>query len=169
MIDTIKKIQAVKSHATTVASDRYKRILEAFARKAKVISKIRNLNCGGCGVAALAMYRYLTANGIRVEIYAGYRDYLCYEHSRDIKRIRNGLDPLYVPNHIYLKVGAKLYDSDMNSKELNADFVHSAKINERMLLTLLNESSNWNHAFDRKSHINFIEAVFEVDLSDVKV
>ena len=134
------------------------------------LDSIPNINHGGCGISALAIYRWCKANGVKVSkrpfvilLSESYGDKWTIEHNRDI--IEMGDFRRITLSHVAIKVGKKLIDS---TGQPDLDYYkhrQPEQLNESELIEALD--SSWNHMFDREESIPKIELALNIDLSDV--
>ena len=135
-----------------------------------VLGRIPDINCGGCGISALAMYRWLKDNDKLVGdesftyLYVSY-DSSFTENDSILKEKKN--HKLKSASHIMLFHNGRLIDSDGNAVQ-NRYINRHNKITEDSLLYSINFSC-WNDDFDRKEYVPFIEQKLGVELSDVKI
>jgi hypothetical protein len=134
------------------------------------LNYIDNINCGGCGIAALALYRWRKAHRLKTYgfsfLYQKYDDWELKHNQRCIES--NDLDSIEVPAHIALRVGTRLHDSNgANAKDSCSTPLTQHGINESILLYVINEIDGWNSTFNRRRAIPQIENLLGVDLSDV--
>ncbi len=114
----------------------------------EALSKIPNLNHGGCGFAAVALWHRIKKD---------------YPRSRPKIVLISWFEEMKTPrscSHIVVQFGRKLYDSDGE---------YSRKGGYRLvldrpdpLLPVLKEENEWNSAFDRK-HVKDIAHALELE------
>lgn len=138
------------------------------------LNSIPYINQGGCGLSALAIYRWCKKNGIEVSD----RPFvvLCedeYELSHNNSALENGnVEDIWIP-HVTVELDGELWDSTGNEDDheqgscfewlnLRTDY----KLNEEELVTILNIDS-WNDSFNRRKYRDIIALGLDVDLSDV--
>lgn len=132
------------------------------------------INCGGCGIYALAVARYLMNRGFdNLELIA-----CCRSYEQDIKEnIENNNHIIdNVPAHIVLKAGDYCFDAK------HGVFVHDVFIetmqdddkecliidfNEDNLVKAINQIDDWNSSFERAELVPVIEKNFDVSLKDL--
>ncbi|MFW5848061.1 MAG: hypothetical protein ACOCVF_04025, partial [bacterium] len=135
---------------------------------------------GGCGLAALAISRYLKKLGRKsqikfVFIHSGlfsnkseFRNNFEYIEKKN-KNNNSNNDGLCVPNHIVIKYRGRYYDSDgkYDFDETCENFVLVE--DEKDLLQTLNtpKLNGWNTRFYRPSAIEHFETNLEIDLCDI--
>lgn len=137
------------------------------------LDSIWSINCGGCGISALAIYRWCKAHDIEVSerpfVFLNDDE---WENERNEERLTSGnLDAIIIPNHIAIELDGTLHDStgelDWYPDDWSALDYH---LNEAELLAAINTSQPraWNSDFNREKHIPKIVAQLEIDLSDVE-
>jgi hypothetical protein len=135
------------------------------------LNSIRYINHGGCGIAALAIYRWSKANGHFVPEHA-FRFLWDYdeaeERDRNDERLFNGeLSDVATPSHIVIELYDGLYDSDgLYDPDAAGDLEQEYHLNADELLAVIN-AGNWNSLFNRARYIPVIEFALGIDLSDV--
>lgn len=133
-----------------------------------ILDSIDCINYGGCGISALAMFRWLQKNNMLTGdesftyLYVDW-DYTFFENDNVIKQ--NSTDKLKAASHIMLFHNGKLIDSE-------GSIVQPKYVNqhENISLDALMESINftrWNSMFNREESIPIIEHELEIELSDV--
>ena len=139
----------------------------------KYLNNIPNINDGGCGVSALAIYRWIKAHYQvkNVEIlfcYGCWRSVWDYRNNKQVFRIGKG--NLSSPSHVVLKYKNFIFDSSGIIKDLKSEFpnIHKAtRLN--LFISVLNDLNEWNDSFERKPKvIKNIEKYLNINLSDVK-
>lgn len=76
------------------------------------LSNINDINRGGCGIAALAMIRWIRKN-LHREV-----DNIYFEHTRNhdfnnnSNYLKKGVDMIAAPTHIYISFKKKIFDVD---------------------------------------------------------
>lgn len=135
-----------------------------------VLNSICDINYGGCGISALAMYRWLKNNNKLkgnesfTYLYISF-DNCFYENDPILKKeVDRRLSSC---SHIMLNRGGKHYDSEGSNVKSRFTRKHK-KITEEQLIESLN-FGEWNDTFDRETYIPFIEKKLNVDLSDIVV
>lgn len=122
-------------------------------------------NNGGCGIIALALYRYL-----RKDCSLFLVDYYNSHTMKEIKDNNASNKPFKVPLHMSLFIENNIIDTygikhidDYHNR--NVDFV-IVPFNERSLLETIN-NKGWNRRFNREEKIPIIEKTLNVKLNDV--
>lgn len=137
--------------------------MKTFDQLKEFLSNIPCIHHGGCGIATLAMYKFLRNNGEDCNI--------AYLHkSSDVNGAINNLnyyrDNTQTPdsaNHVCLFYLGQFMDC---SKILNpSDYKCIIFGNEEMLLKSVKNVSKWNSDFDRETNIPLIEEFLEFSLN----
>ena len=135
----------------------------------KFLSGINNINSGGCGIAALAMIRWIRKN-LNKEITNIYfihtflNPYV--EENRRYINERKGV--ICAPSHVYISFGGKIFD--VFEYELKKYMYNTMQFkSEEILINSINNIGTWNRFFDRKESIPVIEAYLDISLSDIVV
>ena len=133
------------------------------------LSGIPCINEGGCGIAALAMYRWLKKNHTSEEmskikfVYIEWDDDSVYEHN---ERFNDGYW-LDAPTHCVL-----LYKGNYIDSNGDVDFDkwgdYTFEINDESVIVDSIINGCWNSMFDREKWIPIIEKELGIDLSDIK-
>ncbi len=133
------------------------------------LDSIPNINRGGCGISALAVYRWCIKNGIEISD----RPFvvLCDDewdaiHCNDYLE-NNDLDNAWF-SHLAIEIDGELYDSE---GAIDGDLWLRCpyQLSEDELLYAMNEVSGWNSDFRRERNVPIIELGLDIDLSDVDV
>lgn len=135
--------------------------------------KIKKIDSGGCGVAALSMFRYLKKinlinyNDSFAFIYYkdSYNDFLINEMILNNKLIKMP----HVPNHVALNIGGVLTDTDGQFFTTCEDVIQNISFErEDFVVDTINNLENWSKEFNR-SQLNKISKYFKIDLSDILI
>jgi len=140
--------------------------------KLEKLEDIKHINHGGCGVAALAIYRYLVNNGIYQKYLSFTFTYVGWDRSlyeKNLDNHNNGLiENLEVPSHIVVTFKGSIHiDSEGWNRyigETKYVYTHEATLEE--VENLVN-SHGWNHLFDREEIVPIVEKIFDINLSDI--
>ena len=141
-------------------------------KKLKKLNCVDSINRGGCGISALAIYKYLERKGKLVEdtaivyLYADDDDYIFYKNQNN----RNLGFTVGPPAHAILRLGEYYIDSTNVSKNIK-DFKHAYNSHEMSLDELINSvnTGGWSFMFDREIEIPKIEKIMKVELSEVEI
>jgi hypothetical protein len=132
------------------------------------ISKIPYINAGGCGIAALAMYRWIENNKPellnKTEILFIYRDDE-EDYKTNCELLQTNKTVLKVPSHVVIKVKKKLY----NNMHWRTYQEHTVTL--KHLINTINNTKkcNWNTMFHRDPNTSIISKKLNVNLNDVKL
>ncbi len=132
------------------------------------LNRIPGINSGGCGVAALAIYRWLMAQGekdLTIDFFYVSSDK--HDKEANSQLIQKGELELIAPSHVAVGRGHTLIDShgiDEIAERYN--FGHS--VNEEIMVATLNNRDSWNTYFDRK-HTKRIAKTLKINLSDIDI
>ena len=134
------------------------------------LNNIPYINCGGCGISALAIYRWCKASGIEISdrpFVFLWRDGDEWEVSNNDSLLFEGeIDRVEAPCHIVIELHNEYYDSEGQGYE--QDFIKQEyHLNEQELLNVINRTGEWNSMFRRAKNIGKIEFALGIDLSDV--
>jgi len=141
----------------------------------KILKKLNDVDCinyGGCGVSALAIYRYMEKNGILNEttkiIYTYHKDDIDLYNTNQERNKNN--TALHAPAHILIQHEGIYFDTIKMSKKIK-DFrynyyYHEATLNE--LIMSIN-TGGWNWSFNRGSGVPEIEKIVGVNLTEVDI
>jgi hypothetical protein len=137
--------------------------IENFEEVRKYLSNIPNINYGGCGVAALSMYRWLEKNKNKKSNLV-----ICYNNSekyeKTIENLGKDNDKLFAPSHCGIKYKNNFLDARENI--FIAIYCHSHLIDEKKMLQLINFGDFWSEEFER-GNTREISQRLKIDLSDV--
>lgn len=127
-------------------------------RAVEFLDSIPYINSGGCGIAALAIARYVHKENPRIKLKFGFLgDYGTNEDgSRD------------APSHVVLLWDGHRVDSNGIDSAFSQHWELIESLDESDLVASLNNVSTWNSAFDRAGELPGIERELDIDLSDVK-
>ena len=148
--------------------------IKNFQDVRKYLAKIPNLHNGGCGISALAMYRWHKKNTkrMRVRIAVGYASQSDFQLNSRFLAKERGLRPV-APRH----AGIIWADRETGqTMPIDArDFLDLAGFesmhifrDEAPLLAMINRKYNWNQDFKR-IYVARIAKRLDIDLSDVLV
>jgi hypothetical protein len=133
------------------------------------LSSIDSISRGGCGISALAMYRWLKKHGKTTEQTAFY--YLendAERHNNNKSYYSNKDVSLIAPCHIVLYHNDRTIDCEGYQSISSYDFQLLEK-SEEFLIKMINNIHSWNCAFRRKDHVKNIAKTLDIDLSDVLI
>lgn len=133
------------------------------------LSKIECINYGGCGISALAMYRWLKKHGKVTEQTAFYyleNDEDRYNNNREYNT--NKEITLVAPYHVVLYHNDQTIDCD-GFKPIGGYKYHILEKSEEFLIKMINNINSWNNMFSRKENVKNIAKILGINLSDVKI
>jgi hypothetical protein len=136
--------------------------MEAIVNTLNQLNNIKNINCGGCGIVALSMYRWLKKNKILPKDFKIF--YLYREHSKYLYDLNTSGNCLGA-NHIVIRCNGKLFDSTGERFFYEYEYCHTVTI--KHLIKSLNNIEEWNELFNRNLAINVIENLLNIKLNDV--
>lgn len=134
------------------------------------LDNIDSINHGGCGISALALYRWLKQNNKLVGDESFTFLYVFYASSfgkNDAILKKHNKNELTSCSHVMLFHNGKLHDSEGIGIKERYSRRHE-KISEKLLLISL-KNGTWNNCFDRNKSIPKIEKQLGIDLSDVSL
>lgn len=150
--------------------------IKSFKNVLEFLDTIRFINCGGCGIAAISLYRWLEKNKklTKNTKFFGFDDSSEEFNNNYNLLTNNGKNndlkyKLLVSSHYMIFHRNKFYDS--NGSHVEIDYRYKYEISEEQLLVLINYPSNrinWNTMFDR-NNCKEIEKTLDIDLSDIKI
>jgi hypothetical protein len=131
------------------------------------LSNIPNIKYGGCGISALAMYRWLKKNNklkksVKFLFLHSYDGYL-YRNNK--KYVEQKIGSPTACSHVGLFYNNRTIDCDgfINTR----NYKYKVKTSdENVMVMAINNLGDWNTDFNRK-HIKKIEKKLEIDMSDV--
>jgi hypothetical protein len=131
------------------------------------LSSIEAIDVGGCGIATLALYRFLKKNNIFVKMCFGYtNDHTKYFIHNTLVGIYNH-DNIIPPSHAFIFDGQNYIDCDnqMLPDDIKEYMPNIQNVSEQYMVQCIN-TPYWNPFFDR-NNIKLIEKELEIDLSDI--
>ena len=132
----------------------HKRTYTSLKSVLDFLGAVDDINRGGCGIAALAIIRWLKQNKKKTAkpVYLDDDDY----------------PPAHrAPNHIAVKLGKDYIDTSGPNGLANPEiWEYTRVVEESDLITALN-TDTWNDDFNRRRWLPVIESELGVDLSDV--
>jgi hypothetical protein len=147
-----------------------------FKSALATLGNIPSINRGGCGIAALAIHRWLLAHGVKPVVTSPFR--LLWDGDDEWEAQRND-DRLWkgeiyaanVPAHIVIELHDGLYDADgIYDPISNGDIEQDYHLTDSELLYIVNRGdANWNSRFKRAKYVPVIEQALGISLADVIV
>lgn len=135
-----------------------------FASVREYLDDIPYINSGGCGIAALSMYRWLLKNE-KVICYIKFYHRSLEDRDINQHRCSNNLF-LRAPAHVTIEYMGKDYDSRGAYTGGMGSYYVLATENE--LVRSLNYADNWNDSFERYEWVDVIEEELEINLGDIR-
>ena len=143
--------------------------LSTFNEVRNFLNNIDSINCGGCGISALAMYRWLKKHGLTTEQTAFY--YLENDedrHNNNKSYFSNKDVALIAPCHVVLYHNDQTIDCN-GFKSINSYDYQLLEKSEEFLIKMINNIHSWNCAFRRKENVPKIAKTLGISLSDIKL
>ena len=134
----------------------------------KFLSKIPDINEGGCGISALSIYRWLKKNEKEdnnkfIFLYRGCDE---KEYLNNRKALRDNKQRAVAPLHCCILYEGKFIDCDGGIDIGKYNWVQIID-EEEFIKKAINNIGTWNDCFNRK-HIGKIEKKLNIDLSDIE-
>jgi hypothetical protein len=150
--------------------------------KYKTLDDVRNflngipfINSGGCGISALAMYRWLEKNypkhAKKTVFYFFHRDKDDYRNNKSLIK-NNSYDNtnISIPSHIGIQIKNVTDVIDCYREVFIRQYEYVVKTtSEDVLINAINNVCGWNWFFNRKQSVHVIAKELDIDLSDVFV
>ena len=138
-----------------------------------IVSALRDIdlpdiNCGGCGIAALAAIRLAKKHNEDVKVIFLYTEEreMWFESNQSL--IKDGLIKFVsIPSHIAIEFDGVVVDTGGNVSMSMYSCYHY-DVTETELVLLLNHG-DWNLDFERDKAIPRIEKILDIKLDDVKL
>jgi len=133
------------------------------------LNSIPYINRGGCGIAALAMYRWLEKQNvdttkIKIHILEMHFETTIDNNKKYLETNEGYPEP---PSHIGLKIGNKTIDTE-DTVDMHRYQYHMVTDQIQLLITMINMVRKWNPMFDRE-RIPEIADRLGIDLSDINI
>jgi len=135
----------------------------------KTLNKIPHINCGGCGISALALARWIKKNQPENKakiIFMYSEDKVNLYNRNEAKLLIGNTEELFAPNHACIFYNNLYIDSNCFFKRSDFKFFQEIK-SEQLLLDAINNIGTWNEDFKREN-ITKIEILLDINLSDVR-
>ena len=135
-----------------------------FQKVCNILSSINTINDGGCGIAALTMYRHLKQYNLHRNIV------FVYEYDQNQRIDDFDTNTAVSPTHVYLSYTYNdLFDCNGEIKQSYRLYTTKRFSNsEEYLLRCINDAE-WNYMFNREHYVPMIQKKTGIDLSDVKL
>jgi len=141
----------------------------------RFLDKVPMINCGGCGISALAMYRWLKKNfpeqASKVIFHFFHRDRESFENNESlIKNNAYNENNILIPAHIGFQIKnlTKIIDSEKVVKKSRYGYQLDFD-SEHILMYAINKLCGWNDMFNREQSVPVIAKELGIDLSDVLI
>ena len=148
--------------------------METLLDVKEFLNDVDNINCGGCGVAALSMYRWMEKNNMLKGNESFTFLYVCGEgdffYDNNEKYFQGKKPQIIAPAHVVLNIDGEYIDTTSRSME-RFQYRYPRKhenVTEEELLKSLNDP-HWNESFERDCEVPFIADGLGIDLSDVNL
>lgn len=126
----------------------------AYETLRRFLEKIPNINYGGCGISALALFDHAEAAGLKPRIVFGYSPWDGgYDENQEYKR--GNRQHAESAAHIFIHFGGKDHDSD-GEYERNDHWTFDDEITRDHLVDAIRHGS-WNCSFEREKYLPKIE------------
>lgn len=134
-----------------------------FQTTRKFLDAIDNINAGGCGLAALALYDAAKREGKKpkiVYLYHAFFEHTSWIHNHEFKiGKRKKAAPC---SHVLIKINGKLWDSTgVVSKDKLFMYNTDEEITREHLIASVNNKGAWNEMFNRKKWLPEIQKFFK--------
>ena len=123
-----------------------------FKQTRKLVSEIPNINRGGCGLAALALFDAAKREGKEPKIvycYTGWDDSNLHKNNQFKEGKRKKATSCH---HVVIKLGKKYWDSTgkLDPEEIENFETLDEEITRKHLISSINNKGAWNNMFSRK-------------------
>jgi len=141
---------------------------KTFKEVQEYLGNIKYINAGGCGIAALAMYRWLKKNNQSKNTSFMFLDneWMMFQNNKKCLETNNGTPGSC--GHVVLLHGNKFIDCYGNYYNVEKFSYRLRILSEDFLVNAINNISTWNTDFNRKKEISKISKHLHIDLSDIK-
>lgn len=144
---------------------------KTFSEVQNFLSSINNINYGGCGIAVIAMYRWLKKNnqlGINVYFYYLYDRLSKNRYDNNYKALCNENLKPDTCAHAVLYYNGQFIDCNGVHDVTNYDLMQKIS-NENFILKSINNYSEWNSKFYRNVEVKRIQKALNIKMSDIKI
>lgn len=142
---------------------------KSFAEVRRYLSNVPAINCGGCGVAALAMYKWLKKND---KLHDDFKFVACYSNGQsdvyenNMRVLRDREGKAIAVSHLAIYHGSKIIDCSSPVYLPEYQLLQFFEP-EWFIVNMIKNKRTWNDWFDRRV-IPDIEKDLDIDLSDIK-
>jgi hypothetical protein len=141
---------------------------EEFEDVREFLTNISCINCGGCGLSALVMYRWLKKyNKLPEGTKILFLDNDLNNHLNNKECMSNKEGVLKAPTHIVIVLRDTYMDCANIQYNIAQRYDYILEVGENYLVECLNNIESWNYMFDRNEAMSEIESKLHIDLSDV--
>lgn len=146
--------------------------IEDFEKVREYLSKIPAISQGGCGISAVAMFRWLVSNNFDendINFVMGYKSLA--EFADNSIAFCGDEDLPYACSHIGILIQYNNRDTIIDCKErwFFSNYIQSQVVNENAMVSSINQIGQWNGCFDREKYVPKIEKKLKIDLKDIKL
>lgn len=128
--------------------------MKTFRQLKRFLSNIENIHYGGCGIATLAMYRFLVNKGENCSIAYLHKRYDLSCAINNLNYYRDNTNNPDAANHVCLFYNGQFMDC---SDVLNPSEYKFIIFGDEEMLVKSIETAFWNPSFDRDVNIPLIE------------
>jgi hypothetical protein len=145
---------------------------KTFDEVREFLSRIPSIHGGGCGIAALAIYKWLEKND---ELNHDFRFVICYDPDYDddnrylnnMKVLRTKEGKAMATSHIGIVNGGVPIDCWGPIHLTRYGLIQFVQF-EWFMTNMINNRGSWNPSFNRRDNIPYIEQILDIDLSEIK-
>ncbi len=151
------------------------RTMKTLKEITQFLNTISHIEDGGCGIAALATYRWLVKNNKHkgVKIVYLYEDDSeeCANINCEVIASKNPRRQPVCPCHVALLRNGRFIDNKgfRSEADIFDGYIEYHEVTTEFLIKTLNRVRIWNDSFNRKKGIAILQQALEVDLSDIKL
>lgn len=151
-----------------------------FYKVLKDLRTIPTINEGGCGIAALSMYRWLKQKNLLngdehfkfLYLYDDYDMFFKNQYETVIDALQNSNSEIITPDHVVFYYSDNHYDSNGTKDHIiEADEMYNINltqsVDEKQLVETINNVSDWSPKFNRNLYVPYIEEKLSITLSDI--
>jgi hypothetical protein len=125
---------------------------KTFKQTVKSLDKITDINYGGCGLAALALFDAAKREGKKVKIVYCYTGWDANELHKNNQFKEGKRKKATSCHHVVIKLGKRYWDSTgtLSKKEIKNFYTVDEEITRKHLIASINNKGAWNDVFKRK-------------------
>ena len=140
--------------------------IKSFEDVQEYLNGIPHINCGGCGISALVMFRWLKKNGQDVSLVFLYDNWYKEDKTVNQRVMEKHEGEPKVPPHCCIRIKKRTYIDSEGSKRIKQYNIRQI-VPEWLLIDAL-RIHDWNHMFERTTYLmNKISEDLGINLSDV--